>query len=76
MNMPHWSIAAFTHRSRLREHNEDAVAVDAHVMAGDMDAPAVRMATRFRPHEGSPLASAFSSGARLAARRSDAHSTS
>ena len=42
--MTGWTIAAFTHHGRVRQHNEDAVAVDAHVLVGDMDAPVVMTA--------------------------------
>jgi serine/threonine protein phosphatase PrpC len=36
-----WTIAAFTHRGRVRPANEDAVAVDTHILTGDMSAPVV-----------------------------------
>lgn len=39
--MPHWTIAAFTHRGRVRPDNEDALAVDGRIVTGDMDAPIV-----------------------------------
>lgn len=39
-----WSIAAFTHRGRVRPGNEDATAVDNHILTGDMDAPLVMTA--------------------------------
>jgi PPM family protein phosphatase len=41
MVMPHWSIAAFTHRGRVRPDNEDAIAIGTHILTGDMAAPAV-----------------------------------
>ncbi len=41
LNMPSWTIAAFTHRGRMRPNNEDAIAIDNHVLTGDMDAPIV-----------------------------------
>lgn len=34
-----WSIAAFTHRGRVRPDNEDATAVDNRILTGNMDAP-------------------------------------
>lgn len=37
--MPSWTIATFTHRGRVRPNNEDAIAIDNRVLAGDMDAP-------------------------------------
>ncbi|SIO67609.1 protein phosphatase [Bradyrhizobium erythrophlei] len=37
--MPHWSIAAFTHRGRVRPANEDAIAIDTRVLTGDMSTP-------------------------------------
>ncbi|MCK1389002.1 protein phosphatase 2C domain-containing protein [Bradyrhizobium sp. 21] len=39
--MPSWTLAAFTHRGRVRPNNEDAVAIDNRVLTGDMDAPIV-----------------------------------
>jgi protein phosphatase len=39
------TIAAFTHRGRVRADNEDAIAVDARILTGDMDTPAVMMAS-------------------------------
>jgi serine/threonine protein phosphatase PrpC len=39
--MTHWTIAAFTHRGRVRPANEDAVAVDTHILTGDMSTPVV-----------------------------------
>jgi serine/threonine protein phosphatase PrpC len=42
--MTRWTIAAFTHRGRVRPANEDAIAVDTHVLRGDMSAPVVMTA--------------------------------
>lgn len=39
--MRSWSIAAFTHRGRVRPGNEDVVAVDTRILTGDMDTPIV-----------------------------------
>ncbi|MGY3388772.1 serine/threonine protein phosphatase PrpC [Bradyrhizobium sp. USDA 3311] len=39
--MANWTIAAFTHRGRVRPHNEDAVAIGDHILTGDMDSPLV-----------------------------------
>ncbi|WFU81327.1 protein phosphatase 2C domain-containing protein [Bradyrhizobium sp. CIAT3101] len=39
--MPGWTVAAFTHRGRVRPNNEDAIAIDNRVLIGDMDAPIV-----------------------------------
>jgi PPM family protein phosphatase len=39
-----WSIAAFTHRGRVRPANEDAIALDTRVLTGDMNAPIVMTA--------------------------------
>lgn len=39
--MPSWTIAAFTHRGRVRPNNEDAIAVDNRFLTGDMDVPVV-----------------------------------
>jgi len=39
--MPHWSIAAFTHRGRVRPQNEDAIAIGTGILTGNMDAPIV-----------------------------------
>src|SRR4051812_31768044 len=36
-----WTIAGFTHHGRVRQGNEDAVAIDHHILTGDMDAPIV-----------------------------------
>ncbi len=41
LNMPSWTIAAFTHRGRVRLNNEDAIAIDERVLIGDMDAPII-----------------------------------
>lgn len=41
LNMPSWTIAAFTHRGRVRPNNEDAIAIDDRVLIGDMDAPII-----------------------------------
>lgn len=37
--MPSWTIAAFTHRGRVRPVNEDAVAVHTRILTGNMDEP-------------------------------------
>jgi serine/threonine protein phosphatase PrpC len=39
--MTGWTIAAFTHRGRVRPANEDAIAVDTRILTGDMSAPIV-----------------------------------
>ncbi|MEZ5819251.1 MAG: protein phosphatase 2C domain-containing protein [Xanthobacteraceae bacterium] len=39
--MPNWTIAAFTHRGRVRSVNEDAVAVHKCILTGDMAEPLV-----------------------------------
>lgn len=39
--MPTWTIAAFTHRGRVRPHNEDTVGIGNRVLTGDMDSPLV-----------------------------------
>ncbi|MEH2592995.1 PP2C family protein-serine/threonine phosphatase [Bradyrhizobium sp. AZCC 1721] len=39
-----WTIAAFTHRGRVRPDNEDAIAIGTRILAGDMDAPLVMTA--------------------------------
>lgn len=39
--MPTWTIAAFTHRGRIRPHNEDTVAIGNRILDDDMDAPLV-----------------------------------
>ena len=39
--MTGWTIAAFTHRGRVRPANEDAIAVDTRILTGDMSAPVV-----------------------------------
>ncbi len=36
-----WTIAAFTHRGRVRPANEDAIAISSQILTGDMDAPVV-----------------------------------
>lgn len=48
--MPNWTIAAFTHRGRLRPHNEDTVGIGNRILTGDMDSPLVITA-----HSGCPL---------------------
>lgn len=37
--MPNWTIAAFTHRGRVRSVNEDAIAVRTRILTGDMTEP-------------------------------------
>ena len=37
--MPNWTIAAFTHRGRVRAANEDAIAVHTRILTGNMDEP-------------------------------------
>lgn len=37
--MTGWTIAAFTHRGRVRPDNEDAIAIGTDVLTGNMDAP-------------------------------------
>ena len=37
--MPSWTIAAFTHRGRVRPVNEDAIAVHTRILTGNMDEP-------------------------------------
>src|SRR5258706_4366441 len=39
--MTGWTIAAFTHRGRVRPANEDAIALDTGVLTGDMSSPVV-----------------------------------
>lgn len=39
--MSAWSIAAFTHRGRVRPSNEDTIAVDGRILTGDMSEPLV-----------------------------------
>lgn len=39
--MPNWTIAAFTHRGRVRSVNEDAIAVQMRILTGDMTEPLV-----------------------------------
>lgn len=41
LNMQSWTIAAFTHRGRVRQNNEDTIAIDDRVLTGDMDVPTV-----------------------------------
>jgi serine/threonine protein phosphatase PrpC len=36
-----WSIAAFTHRGRVRPSNEDTIAVDGRILTGNMSEPQV-----------------------------------
>jgi protein phosphatase len=42
--MTSWTIAAFTHRGRVRPDNEDAFAIGNRIFTGDMDAPVVMTA--------------------------------
>ena len=42
--MTGWTIAAFTHRGRVRPANEDAIAIDTRVLTGDMNTPIVMTA--------------------------------
>jgi serine/threonine protein phosphatase PrpC len=37
--MTNWTIAGFTHRRRVRQGNEDAVAIDSRIFTGDMATP-------------------------------------
>ncbi|MEH2539169.1 PP2C family protein-serine/threonine phosphatase [Bradyrhizobium sp. AZCC 1699] len=39
--MTSWTIAAFTHRGRVRPDNEDAIAIGDRIFTGDMDTPVV-----------------------------------
>ncbi|MGJ4905502.1 PP2C family protein-serine/threonine phosphatase [Bradyrhizobium sp. HKCCYLS2058] len=39
--MPHLSIAAFTHRGRVRPENEDAIAIGTRILTGNMNTPVV-----------------------------------
>lgn len=39
--MPTWTIAAFTHRGRVRPRNEDTVGIGNRILTGDMDSPVV-----------------------------------
>src|SRR3954453_23581194 len=39
--MPNWTIAAFTHRGRVRPSNEDAIAVHTRILTGNMGEPLV-----------------------------------
>jgi PPM family protein phosphatase len=43
--MTDWTVAAFTHRGRVRPANEDTVAIDDRIFTGDMAAPLVMTAT-------------------------------
>jgi protein phosphatase len=42
--MTGWTIAAFTHRGRVRPANEDAISIGTRVLTGDMSTPIVMMA--------------------------------
>jgi protein phosphatase len=42
--MTGWTIAAFTHRGRVRRANEDAISIGTHVLTGDMNSPVVMTA--------------------------------
>lgn len=42
--MPSWTIAAFTHRGRVRTVNEDAIAINTRILAGNMTEPLVMSA--------------------------------
>lgn len=42
--MTSWTIAAFTHRGRVRPENEDAIAIGDRIFSGDMNAPVTVMA--------------------------------
>jgi protein phosphatase len=42
--MPNWTIAAFTHRGRVRSVNEDAIAAHIRILTGDMSEPLVMSA--------------------------------
>lgn len=44
INTNGWSIAAFTHRGRVRPANEDAIAVGTDVLTGDMGSPVIMTA--------------------------------
>jgi PPM family protein phosphatase len=44
LSMSGWSIAAFTHRGRVRQENEDAIAIGHRILTGVMDAPMVMTA--------------------------------
>jgi protein phosphatase len=39
--MAGWTIAAFTHRGRVRSANEDAISINTRVLTGDMNSPVV-----------------------------------
>ena len=43
--MPSWTIAAFTHRGRVRPVNEDAVAINTRILTGNMAEPLVMSAS-------------------------------
>lgn len=42
--MTGWTIAAFTHRGRVRSANEDAISIGSRVLTGDMNTPVVMTA--------------------------------
>lgn len=42
--MTGWTIAAFTHRGRVRSANEDAISIGSRVLTGDMKTPVVMTA--------------------------------
>jgi protein phosphatase len=42
--MTGWTIAAFTHRGRVRPANEDAISIGTRVLTGDMNTPVVMTA--------------------------------
>lgn len=42
--MTGWTIAAFTHRGRVRPTNEDAISIGTRVLTGDMNTPVVMTA--------------------------------
>ncbi len=42
--MTGWTIAAFTHRGRVRSANEDAISIGTRVLTGDMNTPVVMTA--------------------------------
>jgi serine/threonine protein phosphatase PrpC len=44
LHMTGWTIAAFTHRGRVRPANEDAIAIDTRILTGDMRSPVVMTA--------------------------------
>lgn len=43
--MTGWTIAAFTHRGRVRPANEDAISIGTRVLTGDMNTPVVMTAS-------------------------------